>query len=168
MYHASVTSAVRGRRAVAGGLLILKRFGRDNRGVVALEWALGASFLMMLMLGAFIYGTAALHKMQMANAVRAGLQYAVVRKPMQGDTSQIRAVVLNAAPEDNTGTRNLVVSLLCQCPDESAVTCGGSCTGGDPGAYVSIRMTEDFDTLLRLPFGSQRLSFTAEGMVRLN
>lgn len=146
----------------------LTRIGRDERGAVAVEWSLVALTLGMLMLGAFNFGTSALHKMQMVNAVRAGLQYAVVRKPIQGDTSQISDTVLKAAPPDLTDTRQLTITELCQCPDGSSVKCDGSCATGDTRTFISIRMNEKYDTLVNFPFTPHRLEFTSEGMVRLN
>jgi Flp pilus assembly pilin Flp len=142
---------------------------RDEDGAISVEWALVASFLGFLFLGAFNYGTAALHKMEMANAVRAGLQYAVVRKPIQGDTSQIQSTIQTAAPKDNTGTRAITVSMFCQCPDGSSATCGGNCSaGGDPLTFISVLMQEGYDTLIKLPFAEQRLNFKVAGTVRLN
>ncbi|MDH3236605.1 MAG: pilus assembly protein [Alphaproteobacteria bacterium] len=141
---------------------------RDEDGAIAVEWALVAGFLGFLFLGAFNYGVAALHKMEMANAVRAGLQYAVVRKPIQGDTSQINNTVQTAAPKDNTGTRSIAVTMFCQCSDGSSATCSGTCSSGDPQTYIAIVMQEGYDTLINLPFSDQRMNFKVEGRVRLN
>jgi Flp pilus assembly protein TadG len=146
----------------------LARLVCDEEGAIAVEWALVAGFLGFLFLGAFNYGTAALHKMEMANAVRAGLQYAVVRKPIQGDTSQISNTVQTAAPTDQTGTRAITVTMFCQCSDGSSASCDGSCASGDPRTYISIQMQEGYDTLIRMPFSDQRLTFKVAGTVRLN
>ena len=78
----------RSRRIAARLRSALAVFGRDEEGAIAVEWSLVALFLGFLMLGAFNFGTAALHKMEMANAVRSGLQYAVVRKPVQPGTGR--------------------------------------------------------------------------------
>jgi Flp pilus assembly protein TadG len=145
-----------------------QRFVRDEEGAIAVEWALVAGFLGLLILGAFNYGTAALHKMEMANAVRAGLQYAVVRKPIQGDTSQIVNTVQTAAPTDKTGTRAVTVSMFCRCNDGSSSSCTGNCTSGDPQTFISILMTEDYYSLIKLPFASQKMSFQINGTVQLN
>lgn len=156
-------------RPTAGGLRArLASLGRDEDGAIAVEWSLVAMFIGFLMLGAFNFGTAALHKMEMANAVRSGLQYAVVRKPIQGDTSQISTTVLNAAPTDKTGTRALTVTMFSQCPDGSSVANGGNCSVGEPMAFVSIELQEDYDTIIKLPFTKQRLTFKTSGTVRLN
>jgi Flp pilus assembly pilin Flp len=144
------------------------RLARDEEGAIAVEWALVVGFLGFLFLGAFNYGTAALHKMEMANAVRAGLQYAVVRKPIQGDTSQISNTVQTAAPQDKTGTRAITVTMFCRCSDGSSASCGGNCSSGDPQTYISILMNEGYDTLIKMPFADHRLNFSVAGTVRLN
>jgi Flp pilus assembly protein TadG len=144
------------------------RLAGDERGAISVEWALVAGFLGFLFLGAFNYGIAALHKMEMANAVRAGLQYAVVRKPIQGDTSQIANTVQTAAPADKTGTRAITVQMFCRCNDGSSSSCDGTCSTGDPQTYVSILMQEGYDTLIKLPFSEHRLNFAINGTVQLN
>ena len=108
------------RRAAVRSLAAL---GRDQRGAVAVEWAFIAGIFVILLLGVASYGAAAIHRMQMANAVRGGLQYATARKPIQGDLSQIRSTILTGAPDDTTGTQTLNVTLYCQCSDESSVAC---------------------------------------------
>lgn len=140
----------------------------DERGAISVEWALVVGFLAFLFLGAFNYGIAALHKMEMANAVRAGLQYAVVRKPIQGDTSQIVNTVQTAAPTDKTGTRAITVAMFCRCNDGSSSNCDGNCSSGDPQTYISILMKEGYDTLINLPFSDRRMNFEINGTVQLN
>lgn len=145
------------------------RLTRDEAGAIAVEWALVVGFLGILFLGAFNYGTAALHKMEMANAVRAGLQYAVVRKPIQGDTSQISNTVQTAAPKDKTGTRAINVTMFCRCSDGSSTSCNGNCSSGEQRqTYISIQMQEDYDTLIKMPFADHRINFSVAGTVRLN
>jgi Flp pilus assembly protein TadG len=146
----------------------LNEIAGDEDGAIAVEWALVAGFLGFLFLGAFNYGIAALHKMEMANAVRAGLQYAVVRKPVQGDTSHIANTVQTAAPKDKTGTRTIAVAMFCQCSDGSSTSCNGSCSSGDRKTFISIQLQEDYDTLIKLPFSDQRMNFKINGTVRLN
>ncbi len=157
-----------GKTMARAGAPHLADLARDERGAISVEWALVAGFIGFLFLGAFNYGIAALHKMEMANAVRAGLQYAVVRKPIQGDTSQIANTVQTAAPKDVTGTRAITVAMFCRCSDGSNSTCSGNCSSGDPQTFISIQMQEYYDTLIKLPFSEQRMNFKINGTVRLN
>jgi Flp pilus assembly protein TadG len=139
-----------------------------DRGVSAVEWAMIAPIVMVLLLGVMDFGAAAIHKMQMANSVRAGLQYATVRKPIQGDLTQIQTAIDTAAPPDETGTRDVTVTLYCQCPDGSAIACTSSCAGGDRSSNVSIVIQEDYQMMLGLPFAGSNLTLRAEGAVQLN
>ena len=58
--------------------------------------------------------------------------------------------------------------MFSQCPDGSSVANGGNCASGDPMTFVSIQLQEDYDTLIKLPFTKQRLTFKTAGTVRLN
>ena len=89
-----------------------------TRGTVSVEMALLAPILGFLVIGLVDFGETISRKMQLANAVRAGTQYALVRKPVQGDMTLITQAVHNTAPTDNSGTRVVTTNLYCKCPDE--------------------------------------------------
>lgn len=144
-----------------------RRLMACDRGISAVEFALTAPFLMALMLGLMDFGSAGIHKMQMANSVRAGLQYAMVRRPVEGDLSAIEAAVDNAAPAAS-GPRTRTVALYCQCPDGTATTCSATCATGDRSSYVSIVMQEQYQMILGLPFADNQITMRAEGAVQLN
>ncbi len=138
-----------------------------DRGISAVEFALTAPFLMALMLGMMDFGAAGIHRMQMANSVRAGLQYAMVRRPLEGDLSAIEAAVDNAAPAAS-GPRTRTVALYCQCPDGTATACSATCATGDRSSYVSIVMQEQYQMILGLPFADNQITMRTEGAVQLN
>lgn len=155
-------------RKLLGPLGAARRLVRADGGSVSVEWALVAPIFVLLLVGVMEFSSGALHKMQMANAVRAGLQYATVRKPIQGDTTQIRDAVAATAPEDKTGTRMITVTMFCLCPDGSAVDCTGTCSGGDRSSFVSIGMSEEFEPIMSLPFSPARHNYTTTGVIQLN
>lgn len=144
-----------------------RRLMACDRGISAVEFALTAPFLMALMLGLMDFGSAGIHRMQMANSVRAGLQYAMVRRPVEGDLSAIEAAVDNAAPAAS-GPRTRTVALYCQCPDGTATACSATCATGDRSSYVSIVMQEQYQMILGLPFADNQITMRAEGAVQLN
>lgn len=144
------------------------RISACERGAVAIEWAFLAPVLILLLTGVADFALAAHHKTQMANALRAGLQYATVRKPVQGDLSGIENAILAASPHDATGTREISVSMYCECPDAQAVSCGEPCPAGSRQAFVAAEMREDYRLLLALPLIPDPLSFVVTGNVRLN
>lgn len=155
-------------RKFLGPLRAARRFAREDGGTVSVEWALISPIFVMLLVGVLEFGSGALHKMQMANAVRAGLQYATVRKPIQGDTTQVRDAVVATAPANATGTRTITVTMFCLCPNGTAVDCNGTCATGERSSYISIGMSEEFEPILSLPFSPARHSYVTTGIVQLN
>jgi Flp pilus assembly protein TadG len=67
----------------------IKDFSSSESGMAMVEWAMAASFFAIMLMGVVELGSAAQYKMQLSNAVRVGMQYASVRKPIQGDLTQI-------------------------------------------------------------------------------
>jgi Flp pilus assembly protein TadG len=145
-------------------------FVRDRRGAIAIEWALVVIFLVTALIGAVHFGDASVHKMQMANAVRAGMQYATVRKPVQEDTSGVVNAVIDAAPDDGlTETRELTVDMYCECPTGGQVACDTDCGGGEERrSYISIVLQEEYEPILKLPFMPNRMTLRTDETVRLN
>lgn len=146
----------------------IKDFSSSESGMAMVEWAMAASFFAILLMGVVELGSAAQYKMQLSNAVRVGMQYATVRKPIQGDLTQITASVNNAAPPDATGQRTLTVSMFCQCPDGTAVDCTGSCGTEDRRSYVGIVLEDVYVPILTLPGTPDQYTLRADGTIRLN
>lgn len=154
--------------------LFLKFFGdrsicRDERGAISVEWALIAPVLTLALMGAVDLGGAAIHKMQMANAVRAGLQYASVRKPVSGDMAGIENAVKQNAPPDDLSSRVVTATYYCECPDNSSTSCTASCPLGNTARYVRIVMTEKYKPFLHLvPVLPEIMEMSIEGNVRIH
>ena len=69
---------------------------RSNGGAAAVELALILPMLMMLTVGAVDFGLVIHQKMQLAHAVRAGAQHALVHNPQNdGDLTKIEKAILN-------------------------------------------------------------------------
>lgn len=145
------------------------------RGSVAIEGAFVAAFLFVLLLGVLDFGLAFRRHSELENAVRAGTQYATVRRPQQGDVEPIRDAVYQTAPfaEGTPGT-DLEIEFYCECPDGVASQCsapGGValCSGGvERHAFLRVRLRETYELMLAYPAFGTDLSLVAEGSVRLN
>ena len=72
---------------------------RDDRGVIALEFVLALPFLLMLIIGIVVLGTALSVKTQTTGLARDGARAAALRKPLPAET-----VVVGAACPDPTDT----------------------------------------------------------------
>ncbi len=154
----------------------LTGFRRHERGSISVETALISTFLLSLGIGAIDFGLALERKMDMANAVRAGMQYALVRKPVQGDMTAIEAAVTSALVNgiSSSGTE-LSSEIYCGCPDGATMDCLGTgdedlhCSDGSQrAAYIILTLTEDYGLMWTYPGFGNSLSITETVSVRLN
>lgn len=145
------------------------RLWRSTGGMSSVEMAFIAPLLVLLVIGLVDYGAVINRKMQLANAVRAGAQYALVRKPVQDDTTQIENAVLNTAPPDGAGTQEVDARVFCECADGTEIVCSNVCAdGSDRAAYVEVWIQEDFETIFSYPVFSNPIRLRNEATVRLN
>ena len=149
-------------------LAAMAEFRRREQGAASVELALVLPFLVLLVVAMIDYGTAINRKMQLTNAIRAGTQYATVRKPVEQDLTEIRQAVLDTAPADKTGTRELSSTFFCECPDGSALVCEDECATGARGSYVQIVLREDFPLILSYPGIGNPVSLSSVAVIRLN
>lgn len=149
---------------------VLRPIGREMSGIATLEFALIAPLLGLILFGVLDYGLVSARKMALANAVRAGAQYAMIRRPIQGDVSAIRQAVLNAAPEPKIGVHDAQVTLFCECPDGTMVAdCDpGSCAGTTILSFVDIVLAEQYPLMLPYPGFANPLTLGERVTVRLN
>ncbi len=145
------------------------------RGSATVEFAMVAAFLGVLLLGVIDFGLAFRRQSELANAVRAGTQYAMVRRPQQGDVDPIRSAVYQTAPfEEGTLGTGLVVEFYCECPDGTPSQCSAAggvalCSGGvERHSFVQVRLSESYDLMLLYPGVGADINLAAEGTVRLN
>lgn len=154
---------------------VLAGFCGCTRGSISIEGAFIATFLFVLLLGVIDFGLAFRQHSQLENAVRAGTQYATVRRPQQGDVEPIRDAVYQTAPfaEGTPGT-SLEVEFYCQCPDGTPSQCsapGGValCAGGaERYSFLRVRLSENYELMLPYPGFADGVNLAAEGSVRLN
>src|SRR5436190_15162474 len=103
---------------------------RAQDGVGAIEFAFVAGILSMLLLGICDFGLGFWEKMQVANAARAGAEYAV---KSGYDSTNIQTAVTNSTNLSGVQA-SPAPAQTCGCPDAvtgvSASTCGASCPNG--------------------------------------
>lgn len=155
---------------------ILKRFRRDERGSVAVETGLIAILLGGIAVGVIDLGIAYNRTMELSNAVRAGMQYASVRKPVAGDMTAIEAAIEAAIPENSFSAEyKISVSMFCECPDGSDSDCTSSggisieCSDGSTRySFLSISIAEDFGLIFAYPGLGDSIQISRSALVRLN
>ncbi len=152
-----------------------RRFGNED-GVAALEFALVAPFLLLLLVGVVQLGLAMYQSMQVNAAVGGGVVYAAARG---FDPAGISAAVTSAASlpaSFGAVTATPAPAAFCGCPDAAgSVTVLGSappcstavCADGTAaGTYVQVGATLDRLVLLPISFGLPD-TFAATAVVRI-
>ncbi|PQA87889.1 TadE/TadG family type IV pilus assembly protein [Hyphococcus luteus] len=136
-------------------------------GVAAIEFALLAPLLVVLLIGVVEIGLAAYQDMEVQNAAEAGALYAV-RNGFDPDG-------IETAMENATGLSGVTAGAaplsFCGCPGLDGVTvisCDFTCPGGDaPGDYVKVEASFEHHTILPYPWVSSPVVLTGESTVRL-
>lgn len=154
----------------------IKQLFANDRGAVMVETALIATVLGTIGLGVLDFGLAFTRNMQLANAARAGMQYALVRRPVDEDYSAIVNAVNTAAPSLTADSgRQVNTTLYCECPDGTASDCVGeggedlTCDDGNMrAAYLDISITETHTLLFSYPGIDDTLTLSQTATLRLN
>lgn len=124
---------------------MFKKLQGSTEGASLVELAMILPIIMLMMVGSLDMGSMFVRKMEIANAAKAGVQYALVRKPMQGDLTKISAAVTTSLGETITETTTINVELYCMCFDVKQV-CTVDCGDDNISAFVNITIAEDYTT----------------------
>ena len=144
------------------------RLRGGDQGIAAIELALIAPVLALIIVAIVDFGMAYSRQMTLANGVRAGVQYAMVRRPVQGDTDAIAQTV---ADNSDVALANVTVTWVCTCSDtgSAAPTCDvGDCGGADVNHSLRIGVFEDYSLILSYPGMSNPINLGDQVLLRLN
>jgi Flp pilus assembly protein TadG len=140
----------------------------DDRGIVAVELALFAPVLVLLLIGLIDLGLLFHRQLSLDQAVRAGADYAVITRATPQTVDAVRAAVLQAAPEDSGGTRVVSANMACLC-DGVTMACSTQCPDLTvPQAFVTIDLGETMQPLIPYPFVGQSIRLVSTSTVRVN
>lgn len=121
-----------------------REFGRDRRGGIAVEFALGIPILLLLLSGVIDLGVALNQSSSLSNAARAGAQYAM-RFP--SDSDGISDTVKKSVTYDPSAL-TVNSSVKCECSDGIAVVCTDKCSGDAPQSYVTVTVSMPYSSPL--------------------
>jgi Flp pilus assembly protein TadG len=138
-------------------------------GVSAIEFAFVAGILSMLLLGICDFGLGFWQQMQVANAARAGAEYAVKNGY---DSANVQTAVTNATNLSGIQATPAPAT-SCGCPNAAtgvtAATCGSTCSDGSTaGTYVTVNAQVSYRTLFAWPGISSPMTLASSATVRLN
>jgi Flp pilus assembly protein TadG len=126
---------------------------KKERGAQLVEMAILTPFLVFVLLGAGDFARVSYYAITLANAARAGAQFATQSSAAAKMTAAIQtAAELEAA---NIGTIGVSSTLDCRCPGSTTVvacTPSPACTGDAvKELYVNVTATTTFTTLITWP-----------------
>lgn len=115
----------------------------DDRGGMAVEFALMAPLFLMLIMAIADIGMAALELSNVRGAARSGLQAVLVDA---GDIAGASLIAETAAPEAEVS-----VATTCICPDGTEVVCGDACAVGAERRIVTVTVSRDLPLIVPWP-----------------
>lgn len=116
-----------------------RSFAANERGAIVVEFALISTALLTMLLGLFQFAAWIHQTMQLNQAARAGVEYAMT---YPSDTAGIQQTVINSSVMNASGL-TVTVAQFCECPDGTPVACDGTCASGLQGnAYIRLQLSQ--------------------------
>lgn len=110
-----------------------------ERGNITIEFALISFVFLAMLFGLFEYGARIHQTMQLSQAARAGVEYAMT---YPSDNAGIQATVTNSTAMD-TASMTVAVDQFCECPDGSPAGCSDTCSPGQlSNAYIRVTASQ--------------------------
>lgn len=145
---------------------LLRSFMRDVGGVAAIEFALVATMLPLMLLCMLDLGIGFYRKMQVQYAAQAGAEYALLHG---FNADSISKAVLSAA-NSTVVSVTPAPSTFCGCATSTAITtisCNSSCGNSAPATYVSVSAQSVYTPLFHYPLLPQSFTLTAQSQARI-
>lgn len=143
---------------------------RDARdGIAAVEFALTAPVLVLILAGAVSYGVALRMKMEVGNAARAGAAYA---SSHGFDQTQIAAAAQSATALSNVTVIATQATASCTDPASGVISGAGKATacpgtGASPGTYVTVTTQMLYSFILPLPGMAKTTTLSGKAIARI-
>ena len=164
--------------------LSLRAILRDRQGVISVETAIIGMVFTVLAIGVVDFSMAYSRKSEMSNAVRAGIQFALVRRPSIGPSATtqtslvsletIRQAVIDSASflQSDPGTEDLNATVVCECADGSSVECLSQASVplacDDRQTILQITFRNGYTPMFNYPLVPDVIELEAKNSVRLN
>ena len=107
-------------------LLVLRQYARDEKGAVAIEFAIVVALLFFILFSLFDFGRIAITQIMAENAVEMAARTAVVRPPACAGVPEIH-LRGTSTPAPRYGTScSANAGTTCETPSPNPITCAGS------------------------------------------
>ncbi|MCK5425051.1 MAG: pilus assembly protein [Emcibacter sp.] len=124
---------------------IFKKLATCVQGIAAVELALIFPVMLLMIVGALDMGSMFVRKMELANAVKAGVQYSLVRKPIQNDVTSIEAAVEASLGTVDATITSVNVELFCKCFSVKQL-CSLDCADANGTSHITVTIKENYST----------------------
>ena len=132
-----------------------------------LEFALSIFLLLTVATGVIDFGRAFYFAAEVANAARAGVQWAAINPGHPNNLTSMQTAATNDAADWSSVTA--VATEFCECDDGTSVTCGtGTCSTGSVRTYVKVTTTGPFNTVGLYPWIPRPINMSAEAVLRVD
>jgi len=142
-------------------------------GAIAIEFAMIAPILIIMAISVYDVSLAIKQKLALQNATRIGVQYGLVRRPVQGDMQHVINAVEQTLPpkwdKSNAATQpQISAALRCECSTGLVIACGSKCSAGQTKlTYLKVEITKTYQTMLPYPGFDSNFEISDESIVRL-
>lgn len=144
----------------------LRAFRHDVSGVAAIEFALIATMLPLLLICTLDLGLGFFRKMQVQYAAQAGAQYAMLHGFNPNSISNAVLSAANSAPVSVTPAP----SSFCGCATATAIStisCSSKCGTSAAATYVSVSAQSTYTPFFHYPLLPKSFTFAAQSQVRI-
>lgn len=126
-----------------------------SRAAIAIEFALVVPMAVVLLLGATEASRAISQTLALQSAARAGLNFGLIKPPIQGNLDPVVAAVRANLPADwntsDVSAASVSASVQCECEFTGAVACGGTCAAGErTQTFLKISVSKPYVPLLKV------------------
>lgn len=146
----------------------IRHLRKAQTGVAAIEFAILAPLLVLLLIGIVEVGLASYEALQVQSAAEAGALYAAKNG---WNSNGIETAVVNATGASGI-TATPAPQTFCGCPQASGISttsCSATCPGGtSPGQYVEVDAALTHEPILPFPGFPSPLVLKGKFVLRLN
>jgi Flp pilus assembly protein TadG len=117
----------------------VKNFAQSEDGVATIELAAVVGVLGALAVGMFEFASAIHQHIQLQQAARAGVEFAM---KYPSDTAGIEQAVIGATGNSSPGL-SVAVAQFCECPDGTSIACTDTCAASVlPNTFIQVALTQ--------------------------
>jgi len=139
-----------------------RRLGACRQGNAAIEFGLSVPILVIIVFGAYDYGSAYVEGIRLAGAARAGAQQSLYDPTDWDNTDRVEQSALeeyvgHALTQSDIDALpvSAAASTFCGCSDGVTLDCSATCPGGDqPGRFVTVTLSRAVPLTLPYPWSA--------------